>query len=58
MTKFALAMMVLILLAMPAAAQEVTSGQLKAISDKQDKILASLEELKNELAVIKVRVTR
>ena len=45
----------------PLFAEEVNvselTSQLKAISDKQDQIITTLAEIKNELNIVKVRTT-
>ena len=38
-------------------APAASGRELRAISEKQDKILAVLEEIKTELAIVKVRAT-
>lgn len=48
----------LALFAWPAHADEVSSSRIQALNDKQDQILKTLEEIKAELQVIKVRVTQ
>jgi len=41
-----------------ACAEDVaTLGQLRVIEKKQDRILLALEELKNELQIVKIRVS-
>ena len=41
----------------PAFAEEMSSATLKEISEKQDRILQALEEIKSEVNIVKIRVT-
>ena len=41
----------------PAFAEEVSQATIKEISDKQDRILQALEEIKSELNIVKIRVS-
>ena len=41
----------------PAFAEEVSSATLKEISEKQDRILQALEEIRSELNIVKIRVS-
>ena len=41
----------------PAFAEEVSQATIKEISEKQDRILKALEEIKSEVNIVKIRVS-
>ena len=41
----------------PAFAEDVSPATIKEISDKQDRILQALEEIKSEVNIVKIRVS-
>ena len=41
----------------PAFAEEVSQATIKEISEKQDRILQMLDEIKSELNVVKIRAS-
>ena len=53
-----LVVLLLFLALAPSASAQAESGKLDQILEKQDRILRTLEEIKSELQVVKVRSTK
>ena len=53
-----LVVLLLFLALAPSAFAQAESGKLDQILEKQDRILRTLEEIKSELQVVKVRSTK